>query len=1042
MSSKSKVIKFINKIENKINKDKLLLNEFIFDNHFGGARKELRQFRSAIRRVINDGEDINFIDIDKKKWKIILSEVKKQRRNIVLELINHAGNITFITITPYNVDDYVEYLKPQMGVDDDSMVVILESVISAQSIREWKPKEEVKKKRVKAKFFKYYHKIDGLDLTDFQIFRNEDELNTENSCLIHSLISAGLDESKIENAKCIVKTRDFPMCRLNELCENLDIYITVRRLDANKKLDHFGDKSKEEIKLAIIDEHYFYIKDKIPITSYALLNYEEVKNEKNFNLIYQKSNNKYIRRKDRFISSYDVIKILFENKDNLLTPISNCNKLYETCYFDKIDNITTLSYEESNSMPNEKMDDKKIKKNEKKRKNFINIFADFETRTDGVHIPYLVKCHSVKKTFYGEECGLHMLFYLTKKYHNTNLRLIFHNAGYDIRFIQKYLYNLKLIERGKFLLRGYGRFKNIKIEIQDSYALIPDKLEKFPKIFGIKNHIKEVIPYDLYTQENVEKQFIDYDTCIKYVKMQFRKKNIGKPVIEKEENEYIELYNINLERWDCIEDGKVDIIKYSKEYCNIDVLLLEKGYNKFNKWINDITGLYLDDYVSLPSLANQYMMEEGVYDDVYMISGIPREFIQKCMVGGRTMCSENKKKLVNTSYTTDLDAKSLYPSAMKRLSDELGGILKGKPKVLENLSYNFLKKQDGYFIEIEIVNVPKKYKFPLMSYITKDGIRNFSNEMEGKKIYVDKISLEDIISFHKLDYKNGDFKILRGYYYNEGRNDNIGEVISYLFNERIKAEEEGNPIEKVFKLLMNSAYGKSLLKPIDEEDKYIRADRFDVYMQNNYAWIKFAELLPNERYYKVRVRKPINEHYNNCQVGIEILSMSKRIMNEVMTLAEDNNIDIYYQDTDSMHLEYDKVQLLSDKFYEKYGRVLQGENMGQFNLDFKSDILDKEKPIVAKWSIFLGKKCYIDVLINIDNPDIIDYHIRLKGVSNDSILHYCKINDITPYELFEMLYNKKSIEFDLNCNGLKKNFVFNYNMTITNNPKFTRTIKF
>lgn len=34
-----------------------------------------------------------------------------------------------------------------------------------------------------------------------------------------------------------------------------------------------------------------------------------------------------------------------------------------------------------------------------------------------------------------------------------------------------------------------------------------------------------------------------------------------------------------------------------------------------------------------------------------------------------------------------------------------------------------------------------------------------------------------------------------------------------------------------------------------------------------------------------------------------ILDQSKRLMNEVCCLAEDLGIDIYYTDTDSMHIE-------------------------------------------------------------------------------------------------------------------------------------------
>ena len=45
--------------------------------------------------------------------------------------------------------------------------------------------------------------------------------------------------------------------------------------------------------------------------------------------------------------------------------------------------------------------------------------------------------------------------------------------------------------------------------------------------------------------------------------------------------------------------------------------------------------------------------------------------------------------------------------------------------------------------------------------------------------------------------------------------------------------------------------------------------------------------------------------------------------------------------------------------------------------------------------IALGKKCYIDELL-LTNGEI-DYHIRLKGVPNGSILKYCERHEITAY---------------------------------------------
>jgi hypothetical protein len=53
--------------------------------------------------------------------------------------------------------------------------------------------------------------------------------------------------------------------------------------------------------------------------------------------------------------------------------------------------------------------------------------------------------------------------------------------------------------------------------------------------------------------------------------------------------------------------------------------------------------------------------------------------------------------------------------------------------------------------------------------------------------------------------------------------------------------------------------------------------------------------------------------------------MSKRIMNEVRCTAEDNGIDFYYTDTDSSQMDASKMDLLKLKYYEKYGRELDGK---------------------------------------------------------------------------------------------------------------------
>ena len=102
--------------------------------------------------------------------------------------------------------------------------------------------------------------------------------------------------------------------------------------------------------------------------------------------------------------------------------------------------------------------------------------------------------------------------------------------------------------------------------------------------------------------------------------------------------------------------------------------------------------------------------------------------------------------------------------------------------------------------------------------------------------------------------------------------------------------------------------------------------------------------------------------------------MSKRIMNKVFSCADDCDIKIYYQDTDSIHLNYDDVDKIEKKYIyiyiererykERHGSELVGEELGNLHIDFSMDNANTE--IYAIESLFLGKKTYIDILESTD----------------------------------------------------------------------------
>ena len=101
--------------------------------------------------------------------------------------------------------------------------------------------------------------------------------------------------------------------------------------------------------------------------------------------------------------------------------------------------------------------------------------------------------------------------------------------------------------------------------------------------------------------------------------------------------------------------------------------------------------------------------------------------------------------------------------------------------------------------------------------------------MENEIIYIDKVGLEDLITFHEAE-----FEIIGGYYYDQGRNNTINHVIKDLYNLRLKLKQDKSPAQIVIKLLMNSMYDKTIIKPV-ETDTIVKDNRddFEKYISYN-----------------------------------------------------------------------------------------------------------------------------------------------------------------------------------------------------------------
>lgn len=1007
-------------------------------------KKIVRTFRlSGKETTINVNKNLKTEDI----MRIIVENMKGDK--VVIRFDYTDGSVKYRPLNDITISDILQTInleENELEFIDESDKDFRKKFNIIQSLTLEKPRVYFNKSgSIKTKsggaFFKWINKTD-FNLTAYGVFKEVSTKNYENNCLINAFIKYGLDEKRINFVKSFVINREVPMCKLQQVADKLKICIKLQKDDNNKKAYLYGKEYKEVIEIAVIDKHYF-LNDKVDFTSYALKNYFELSKKytsiEDFRYMIKAKGEK---NKDRCMNSYNAIKFLYENRAEYLEPMVVSEEILKTQYYDSVEDKDNLEYLEQNCLLNE------VKEPRMDYENYTNVFFDFETyqhkkcinnKEKIVFVPYIV-CGKIENgeeiSKIGIDCGEKFLDYLNHiiPYTTTKtkegekkrkyVRLIAHNCKFDYTFLFKYVNRINQITSGTKLLNAKCSYKELDIEFKCSLTLITMPLKKFPKVFNIPEE-KEVMPYKLYNEENCKKEMIrmieakdylndnDYNHMVKVCKT--------KGFIEKINGE---LY------FDCMD--------YAKYYCMRDCEVLMKGYETFKGWIITELGIDINSVWTSASLSDKYFMNEGVYEGVYKLSGLPRQFIQKCVVGGRTMCRDNIKHKVEGEKMADYDGVSLYPSAMARME----GILMGKPKILQpnQLHKSFLDSVNGYFLKIKITNVKQYRHFSLLSEVnSKSGVRMFHNDMIGKVLYVDKVSLEDMIEFQGVE-----FEVICGYYYDEGRNETIREVITKVFNMRKEMKRVGNPIQEVYKLIMNSGYGKSILKPIEKEERVFDSSKEkDKWVSRYYNYIVEAEQGYECDKWIVKQHKAINEHFNNCVFGVEVLSMSKRIMNEVMCLAEDNELTAYYQDTDSIHMKYDQVAVLKQKFSEKYGREIDGKDLGQFHIDFELKGAET-KTIYAEKSIFLGKKCYIDMLVGLDENgnEIRGEHLRMKGIPNSSIYYTAERLGCSVYNIYEKLYEGEEINFDLLEGGNKVQFEFNKNMSVFISQDFKRTIKF
>ena len=910
-------------------------------------------------------------------------------------------------------------------------------------------------------------------LERYQIFEDLNNPAFNENCLVYAMRQTNLfSEAILNNMRTTCFSRYISKKQLQKFGDmyNIKFNVVKYRPETNKFEDithgkkgtkgsslrgFFGSDKNDafKIKLALINGHYILNEDVKGVSTFYLKNYDAIESacqdmtqEEKFKIV-KKSNGKYKKDKSMYheIKSYDFVKFMTSDQ--------------QTWAFDDLCHLKNNLYEfnmsEIKDLNNFTDRDFKAFEHQEPKENEIRkiYFADTETDTSGPqHVAFCIA--------YAEQDELDNNFNIVKEHPKINFEfgrdclnkfldkiedhslVYFHNLGYDIRQFNEYIINKECCKNTK-VMNAEIIYNDKTIYFKDTLSIVSMKLADFPKSFGLDCGEKEMFPYKYYTFENFEK--LNNMGIISEAGKQELKHSWNQKIFEE-----------NLNKLGIVQGDKFNMVEYVKFYCCQDVRILKQGFQKFRKMCWESLKIDVNKTLTAPSLANQYFTRE-IYEkipDYYLYGGIVRAFIQKAVYGGRCMTRLNKRWSVNEELA-DFDAVSLYPSAMKRLY-----CVKGKPEVLkqDELSTSYLlnntcaedeqpnknKPISTYVVEILITNINKHLAFPCIVYKDKSTNTNKNDDEEnaiGKSAVVDNITLEDWVKYNGLECE-----VIRGYKWTGEKSFLIRDIIQNLHLLRCEYKKTKNPLQLVIKLIMNSAYGKMIQKPITTTTEFKRhhtkifdkklGEYVEDYPLAKYLIKNSAKVISyiqvNENLYSIKVNKQIDTFYTNTLLGVQILSMSKRIMNEVMCTAEDIGIKIYYQDTDSMHIQKNKIDDLAKEYKKRFGRELIGKNLGQFHNDF-----DEVENGYAYKSIFVGKKMYVDMLKNEENKQGI--HYRMKGVNLDCVKLYAEENNCEIFDVYNKLYNDETITFNL----LKAKPCFKMcdNQTVINLKAFDRRIK-
>lgn len=397
------------------------------------------------------------------------------------------------------------------------------------------------------------------------------------------------------------------------------------------------------------------------------------------------------------------------------------------------------------------------------------------------------------------------------------------------------------------------------------------------------------------------------------------------------------------------------------EYLKYDVRSLAHLFMNVEKSFSRL-GLSMTCFLGLAGMS-YYMFRRQCYCAKNIrieTHPVLQQFIKDSIYGGRVLQweTEIKEELIS------LDANSLYPSAMfmglfpageshQFKEDKLPDFtdLDGMKTYMKN---NRIRHMICEYV-IEIPNIKRAihpYKMNVKNskgetisnaliYPSNQIIQGVYNEVDLEQMLLDGYKVK---------------KIIRGIYWIRTQKvfknliEQLYEVRKHYKELLARGEEEGK-LEYVYKIILNSMYGK-FNERIDSATLYRDYDNKDKDKERGCDRIS-EQKLPNGQY-EVDIKYLNPEFKKPTQIASYILSYSRAIMNEI--IRQVGTKSIYYGDTDSIYItrrRWNQLMKGDDKTCKSFQSKLHNDLCG-FKNDYGDDVY-----ITKGWFLDLKRYCFM-----------------------------------------------------------------------------------